>query len=157
MSYDSTEDTLDHIGKVVDLIDRFLVHIARRGRDHDLSKLESPEKELFDKYTPLLQDTTYGSDEYKQYWEEMGVGLKHHYEKNRHHPEHHKRGIDGMTLIDIIEMFCDWKAASMRHADGSFAASLEHNRQRFSIGNQLHNIFVNTANELDLFNHNEVV
>ena len=155
MGYDSTEDTQDHIGKVVDLIDRFLVHIARRGRSHDLSKLESPEKDLFDEYTPLLQETTYGSDEYKQYLKEMGEALEHHYEKNRHHPNHHKRGIDGMTLIDIVEMFCDWKAASMRHGD--FAASLEHNRQRFNIGDQLHSIFVNTANELDLFNRDGAV
>ena len=150
MGYDSTEDTQDHIGKVVDLIDRFLVYIARRGRSHDLSKLESPEKDLFDEYTPLLQETTYGSDEYKWYLKEMGEALEHHYENNRHHPECHKRGIDGMTLIDIVEMFCDWKAASMRHADGDFAASLKHNRQRFNIGEQLHSIFVNTANELDL-------
>jgi len=150
MNYDSTKDTQDHMEKVADLMGRFLVHLAKQGRDHDLSKLESPEKELFDKYTPLLQDTTYGSDEYKQYIREMGEALEHHYENNRHHPEYHEEGIDGMTLIDIVEMFCDWKAASMRHADGDFTVSLEHNRQRFEIDKQLYNIFINTANELGL-------
>ncbi len=151
MSYDSKKDTQDHMEKVARLLGRFLAHIARRGRDHDTSKLESPEKELFDKYTPLLQDTTYGSAEYKQYLDEMGAALRHHYENNRHHPEHYGLGVNQMTLIDIIEMFCDWKAASMRHADGDFAASLEHSRKRFDIEDQLHNIFINTANEFGLF------
>ena len=150
MSYDSKKDTHAHMVKVFVLVDRFVARLGRRGRDHDTSKLESPEKELFDKYTPLLQDTTYGSDEYKQYLVEMGAALKHHYENNRHHPEHYEAGIAGMTLVDIIEMFCDWKAASLRHADGDFGESLKHNRKRFDIEDQLYYIFVNTAKELDL-------
>ena len=150
MDYDSTEDTQEHIWQVGHLMDKFERLVARYAQDHDASKLESLEKELFDKYTPLLQDTTYGSNEYKQYLAEMGAALKHHYENNRHHPEHHEAGIAGMTLVDIIEMFCDWKAASLRHADGDFGESLKHNRKRFDIEDQLYYIFVNTAKELDL-------
>lgn len=152
MSYDSTKDTQEHIEKVYCLIWRFVDELVGRASSHDVSKLGPPEKGGFDKYSPLLRDTTYGSDEYKQYLEEMEAVLEHHYENNKHHPEHHKLGIHGMTLVDIVEMFCDWKAATMRHADGDFTASLEHNRKRFNIGPQLYNILINTANEFDLLN-----
>jgi hypothetical protein len=95
-------------------------------------------------YTPKLKGTTYGSDEYNEFLKEMKSGLDHHYKNNRHHPEHHKNGIDGMDLIDLIELFCDWKAATLRHADGSMKKSIEHNQDRFSIGDQLTKIFKNT-------------
>ncbi len=57
--------------------------------------------------------------------------------------------LNNMSLLDIIEMLADWKAATMRHADGDFAKSLEINRQRFGISDQLHHILVNTAKELN--------
>ncbi len=339
MNYDSRKDTWDHITKVSQLTFKIAKMIERRGYDHDASKLASPERELFDKYTPLLKNTTYGSDEYKQHLAEMGAALQHHYGNNSHHPDwafrneqwkdthvfgdayqisnigrvkrkartvirktqgnfevqeklltpnitpkgyariqlvynskhknifvhtlvcmsfygqpsnpnnqvNHKNGnkldnrlenlewttpvknlqhsydiglrdgtnlkhvihcveldittfgstkmesalkergytkartssilaymntgktshlgltfegvsiaehkeansgINDMTLIDIIEMFCDWKAASLRHADGDFLESLEYNRKRFNISEQLHDIFLNTANAL---------
>jgi hypothetical protein len=35
----------------------------------------------------------------------MGDGLKHHYAHNRHHPEFFgEDGVDGMSLVDVIEM-----------------------------------------------------
>jgi hypothetical protein len=147
--YDSRKDTEDHMKKVEQMIGYFIYELQGRAAMHDNSKLNSPEKELFDKYTPLLQATTYGSDEYKRHLKEMGVALDHHYENNRHHPEHFAGGVSGMTLVDVVEMFCDWKAASMRHADGDFSMSLEHNRDRFDISQQLHNIFLNTVKLLD--------
>jgi len=119
-----------------------------RSEDHDASKLQSPEKELFDKFTPLLRDTTYGSDEYKRYLKEMGAALQHHYEVNSHHPEHYANGIYGMSLLDVMEMLADWKAAGMRHADGDIRESLSINRGRFDIDDQLFSILENTVKEL---------
>ena len=78
----------------------------------------------------------------------MGIALKHHYEINSHHPEHYEEGIDGMTLFDLVEMFCDWKAASLRHSDGNFISSLEYNKKRFNMDDQLYSIFTNTADIL---------
>ena len=49
-----------------------------------------------------------------------------------------------MTLIDLIEMYCDWRAAVLRHDDGDFAESLQINKERFGIDNQLAAIFENT-------------
>lgn len=57
-------------------------------------------------------------------------------------------GIEGMSLLDIIEMFCDWKAATERHNDGDILKSIEHNEKRFKIAPQLSQIFRNTKEEL---------
>jgi hypothetical protein len=53
--------------------------------------------------------------------------------------------IGGMTLLDLLEMLCDWKAAGERHSTGSMQNSLEHNRTRFHIESQLQRILENTA------------
>jgi hypothetical protein len=119
-----------------------------RGWYHDFSKRESPEKETFDEVMPKLKALTYGSDEYRATLREMKAGIDHHYAHNSHHPEHWPLGVSDMSLLDIVEMFCDWKAASERHADGNFADSLEINKQRFAISDQLARIFENTREEL---------
>jgi hypothetical protein len=75
----------------------------------------------------------------------MGEGLTHSYEANRHHPGHFDDGLNGMTLVDVIEMLADWKAATERHADGDLAKSLEIQRERFSLCDQLVAILRNTA------------
>lgn len=59
-----------------------------------------------------------------------------------------ERGIEGMTLLDVLEMLCDWKAAGERHANGSIARSLEVNRTRFGVCGQLQRILENTEREL---------
>ena len=149
MAYDSKQDTIDHIAKVQDLLQTVIIALADRGLDHDKSKLEDPEKFIFDKFTPKLKGTTYGSKEYNGYLDAMGGALQHHYAHNQHHPEYHTAGIDGMTLIDIIEMFCDWKAATLRHDDGDMKKSIVHNASRFGISKQLEMIFENTREVLD--------
>lgn len=147
-SYDSTQDTLDHIAKVQNHLLDVVMELRQRSRFHDLSKLKSPEKEMFDAVTPKLKALTYGSYEYKMALVMMGDALKHHYANHSHHPEHFENGINGMTLLDVIEMLCDWKAASERHADGNLGKSLEINRERFGISDQLMQIFINTAREM---------
>lgn len=73
----------------------------------------------------------------------------HHYASNRHHPEHFSKGVDDMTLVDIVEMLCDWKAASLRQNDGNLLKSIEINAKRFGYDDQLKRIFINTAKLLD--------
>lgn len=147
-NYDSMHDTLDHIKKVQGHLLDVVLDLRSRSLFHDQSKLVSPEKETFDAVTPKLKALTYGSDEYKAALVEMGDALKHHYTHNRHHPEHWQNGINDMTLLDVIEMLCDWKAASERHADGDMLKSLEINRERFGISDQLYQILLNTVSEM---------
>lgn len=148
MSYDSRADTLLHIKRVAQLLTEAAAELIRRANVHDNSKLESPEKELFDEYTPKLKGTTYGSDEYKEYLKELKVALDHHYANNSHHPEHYENGVNGFDLFDLIEMFFDWKAAGERHADGNILKSIEINKERFSLSDQIVDILTNTAKNL---------
>jgi len=146
--YDSKEDTKKHIR----LVQRLLVSMAdefmARGIMHDKSKLEFPEKVMYDEFVPKLRAVTYGSGEYKKNLKDMGVALQHHYENNSHHPEHYKNGINGMNLGDIVEMFCDWQAAVLKHDDGDFGESMKINKQRFDMSDQLYDIFMNTFQDL---------
>jgi hypothetical protein len=45
-------------------------------------------------------------------------------------------------------MFCDWKAATQRMHDGNIRKSLEINKERFEMSEQLYKIFENTVKEL---------
>lgn len=143
--YDSRADTLKHIAAVQKLLKNFIGSLSLRSLNHDQSKLEEPEKPYFDEFTPKLKGTTYGSDEYYQYMDEMKPGLDHHYAACRHHPEHHPNGISDMNLSDLVEMFCDWMAAVQRHDDGDIHRSIDQNEERFAYSSQLRRIFHNTA------------
>jgi hypothetical protein len=144
MNYDCTADTLRHIRRVQALLGIAARDLMRRGEVHDDSKLGPEEKPLFDEMTPLLKSLTYGSEEYKTSLEKLGVALKHHYAANTHHPEHFKNGVAGMNVLDLVEMLCDWKAASERTKDGDFAKSIEIGVKRFKINPQLASILRNS-------------
>lgn len=139
--------TLLHIKRVGILISIFIKDLIERMNRHDDSKLKHPELAIFTQYTKKLADSTYGSDEYKQFLNEMKSALDHHYSNNSHHPEHFENGIDGMNLLDLLEMFCDWKAATERHKDGDINKSIEINSKRFKMSDQLVNIFKNTVKD----------
>lgn len=146
--YDSTIDANAHIVKIQYVINNIIIpELTERAKNHDKSKLESPEKETYDKYIPLLKKVKYGTPEYTKLKDEMAkTGVGHHYSVNRHHPEHFENGIKDMTLIDVIEMFCDWYAASLR-SDTGFMSGLSMNKDRYDISDELNQIFINTYNE----------
>lgn len=148
-TYDSTEDTMKHIYRVEELLNKVSELLSVRGYEHDQSKLISPEKELFDEMTTKLKEVKYGSEEYKECLNKLKPALDHHYANNSHHPEHYPNGINGMCLIDLIEMLADWKAAGERHADGGdIMRSIEINSKRFNIDPQLKQILINTVKYL---------
>lgn len=142
---DCIRDTQTHIDQVREGLARVISALTERGRVHDKSKLESPELEIFTEFTPKLKASTYGSDEYKGFLQSMKVALDHHYANNSHHPEYYKDGVRGMNLLDIVEMFCDWYAATLRHDDGDIVKSIEFNKTRFNMSDDLTQIFLNTV------------
>ena len=142
-------ETQKHIEVVRKYIRSFVDRLTTRGVEHDKAKLESPEVELFTKYTPKLATTTYGSELYHKYLGELQPALEHHYATYRHHPEHFEHGINDMNLLDIVEMFCDWKAATLRQKDGNILKSISINAERFGIDEQLTQILMNTAKTFD--------
>lgn len=143
--YDSQKDTQAHIDRVKQIMDGICKILLDRASTHDQSKLKEPEKQYFDIYTPQLKKLKYGTDEYKESLKNLQVALEHHYEVNRHHPEHFENGINDMTLIDILELFADWKAATERTDDGNIYNSIKVNKKRFELSDQLEKIFENTA------------
>lgn len=171
MTYDSRAATLEHIGEVRHQLLQVLDDLQRRALMHDASKLVEPEVSVFDEFTPLLKDLTYGSDEYNACLAAMGEGLKHHYRVSDHHPEHfipgdpvaiysagypdsawqqgkmliQAEGIHGMNLVQMLEMLADWKAATLRHADGDLRRSIEHNAERFGFGDEIKRLLLHTA------------
>lgn len=145
--FETMVQTYEHKQNVSIYMSGIIRNLLSRSILHDDSKLKSPEVEIFTEYTPKLAKSTYGSDEYKGYLKDMGVALEHHYQKNRHHPEHFEDGINGMNLVDLIEMLCDWKAATLRHNDGDILKSIELNQKRFGYGDELKQILINTINQ----------
>ncbi len=79
---DCIRDTQEHIEQVKEYIAMCIIELTNRALVHDKSKLESPELEIFTEYTPKLKDSTYGSDEYKEFLKGMQEALKHHYANN---------------------------------------------------------------------------
>lgn len=146
-------ETYRHIERVRNLLNVVAMELLRRGERHDQSKLSFPEVKALTEQLPRLSLLTYGSEEYCECLKEMAPAVDHHYQHNRHHPEHHVGGISGMDLVDLIEMFCDWKAASERHKDGNLVNSIDINAMRFSIDPQLVMIFRNTVG---LFGYEEL-
>ena len=147
--YDSAPATHEHRRMVQKFLRMIKDELQSRWTHHDLTKVGPIEKPVFDEYTPKLKDSTYGSEEYKGFLAAMKPALDHHYAKNRHHPEHFENGIQGMNLVDLIEMFCDWKAATMRHGDGDLMKSIDINQTRFGYDDDLLLIF---RNSVALFN-----
>lgn len=139
-------DTWKHIHEVRKLLTSMQAELGKRALEHDQSKLNDPaEMEVFAEFTPKLRDVTFGSDEYRGFLRDMGPAVQAHQRNNRHHPEAHDGGIEGMNLIDVLEMVCDWKAASLRHEDGNFNRSVKICSERFNISPQLAQIILNTA------------
>lgn len=145
----TNNETRKHISNVNKFVSLFNMLLNERAINHDATKMSTPELELFTEVTEKLAGSTYGSEEYNKFLGELKPALDHHYARNRHHPEHYENGIDGMTLVDLVEMFCDWKAATLRHNDGNILKSIEHNTKRFNISPQLSQIFKNTAELFD--------
>ena len=143
-----SNDTEQHIEKVQEYMAGIIERLEARAEHHDASKLEEPERSLFERISPQLSDLEYGSDEYMAKLDELQVAIDHHYRANRHHPEHWPDGVLDMSLIDLIEMLVDWKAASKRYKDKPFEHSLEFNVKRFNIPRGLALLMANTAEDL---------
>jgi len=194
-TYDSRQDTIEHILRVRELLYIAQNKLEARGFAHDQSKLKEPEKSVFDACTGKLKAMAYGSGEYKAALAELKPALDHHYAANSHHPEHFHLwrcplcglvfkesdvppsevfssqprfcpkccpngsmfeatmtphiSVDGMTLLDVLEMLLDWKAATERmKGGGDIRRSLQINTERFNLSPQLVSILANTIEEM---------
>ena len=53
-----------------------------------------------------------------------------------------------MTLLDIVEMLSDWRAATERNKNGNIRTSIEKNTVRYNMSPQLAQIMQNTVREM---------
>ena len=73
-----------------------------------------------------------------------------HDESKLHEPEKERFDYVGTHQhLSKHEMWCDWCAACKRNKGGNIRQSLEVNRERFGLSDQLYNILLNTAEAMD--------
>lgn len=140
-------DTATHKEEVSTNLHVFVKELLDRADTHDDSKLQEPELTGYAQLGVSLSGLEYGSEEYRKNLAALKSTIDHHYANNRHHPEHWPNGINGMTLIDLLEMLADWKAATKRNKNGNLRKSIEINGTRFKMTAQLRQILENTVRE----------
>lgn len=116
--------------------------LKERADNHDNSKLDPKEKEVFESIDNIKREDF---DSYEEYYNctkpLIQKALDHHYANNKHHPEHFEHGIEDMNLLDVLEMVVDWDtSASCRGTK----LDPEYSFKRFKIEPQLQKIILNT-------------
>ncbi len=147
MSSEFVNDLIDHKWRVAAYLRIIANDLFRRAVVHDNSKFSPEEYDIYDEVFPELQKYAYGSPELKEAYKKLGPALKHHFEANDHHPDHFAAGINEMDLVQLLEMVCDWLAASARSQTGIYKG-LEMNKERFHIDDQLFEIIKSTIKHL---------
>lgn len=124
---------LRHRHTVAAYMRRLAYALLETAEVHDLSKLAPDEFYGFVEINHIAREHEFGSDEYNDALAASGDVIGLHYQRNRHHPEHHDRGIEDMSLVDIVEMVADWQAASDVYGKTSFEKGLEVLKERFGL------------------------
>lgn len=144
-----TRHTQIHIMHVRQNIAKVVEDLFDRSGRHDASKLVEPEAESFARIEVERTGVVYGTPEYTAMMASVQPAIDHHYANNDHHPEHFPNGINDMNLMQITEMLCDWKAASMRGQQRPFLEGMTNvSKERFGIDDQLFAVLVNTVKAL---------
>lgn len=137
-------ETQKHVECVRGYIQLCISELQNRQAVHDESKFSTEELPSYAEVTPKLKGSTFGSEEYKGFLKQIRPAIDHHQQTNRHHPEFFTDGVNGMNLIDVLEMVCDWIAAAQRHEDVNYERSLMFCKERFRLSDQLVSIIRNT-------------
>lgn len=116
---------------------RICIALLRRGILHDLSKYYLDEAESYNRWIAATAGLTYGTPEYKAVRKTFEADDRLHYSRNRHHPGYYENGISDMTPLDIIEMVCDWMAASKRVGGRDIVTSITLNKSNFGYDDKL--------------------
>ena len=146
--------TQEHIYNVRKLLNKFADVLKQKGETHDQSKLEEPEvygwaaMDLEPRYE-------YGSYEYYDKLRRFSEVFNHHYKVNSHHPEHFVNPEYEMTLIDMVEMLCDWFAYKQDIPIKEGIELIREQCDRFGFSDTIRSLLTNTYREYmnsDLFN-----
>jgi len=138
MPSDFLIDLIDHKRRVSTYLQNVANALVGRAVVHDNSKFSAEEYEPYEQAFPGLQKYAYGTDEFKAELRKIKPAI---------HPEYFKSGIEGMNLIQLVEMTCDWIAASERSGTDIHKGLLM-NKERFNIDDQLFGVIERTVVEL---------
>jgi hypothetical protein len=116
--------------------------LIKRGIKHDLSKFSKEEFEYIYNLSVRGKNVKFGSKEYYKLVDSVKSAKLSHSQKNRHHFEYHN-SVNDMDLIDIIEVLCDWLAATKRQ-NGNIYKSIIINQKRYNLSTELTNFIKNT-------------
>ncbi|GHO99858.1 hypothetical protein KSF_099060 [Reticulibacter mediterranei] len=147
MPSDYVKDLVDHKQRVAGYMQIVANELFKRATVHDNSKFSPEEFDMYEATFSELQAYTYGSQKYKETVKKLGPAWSHHCQVNDHHPEYFKDGVRGMNLIQLVEMLCDWLAASER-GQTDVLQSLAINKKKFHIDDQLFEVLKNTVKEI---------
>ena len=123
--------TLKHKAWVFLYTSQFALKLFWRGIIHDLSKFRWSEAEGFVRVIDQMPKHEFGSEEYKRCLRAIKPSIDLHYSRNSHHPEFYTDKISGMSIIDVAEMFADWRAASKRNKNPNLDRSLDSLQVRY--------------------------
>ena len=140
---DTEEYIKGHISRVRKHMNTFVQLLLKRAINHDKSKLEEPELSWW-KEMDKEPRYPYGSEEYKQKIKRWDKVFKHHYKYNRHHPEHYDYGVSEMTLVDIVEMMCDWLGYKDTITISEALKVCDEQMKRYNIPDDIRQIIFNT-------------
>lgn len=146
-------ETLKHKNRVGDLLLQAVSDLQSRALHHDDSKFSLDEFTGFAAITKDMAGNPYGSEKYKQKLNEARPTIELHQKRNRHHPEYFRDGIKDMTLIDLIEMLADWKAAGERPGGmNNLRSSIAFGKTRWGFDDQFEQMLINTAQYMGWIN-----
>lgn len=137
---------LEHKRLVAQYLQKATTALFQRAVEHDYSKFAAEEFEPFAANQESFATIPYGTEEYRAALRRVKPAIQHHYAANRHHPEHWANGVNDMDLLDVVEMVCDWIAASQRVPGDTL--KLESLQERFKIEPQLLGIIEHTVTYL---------
>lgn len=130
-------ETLEHNITVQKNLGKLSSSLEARSTTHDASKLSLDEFEGFVGVKLIARKFPYGSKQYEESLKD-NKAIELHFSRNPHHPEHYPNGMADMSLLDIIEMVCDWKATNevrlrKQATEISWEDSLGVQRKRFDL------------------------
>lgn len=145
--YDAGTDIREHQDDVRQFMQAVIVDLHARASVHDDSKFSPEELPLLQTLGEIAEKggkVLLGTPQYEERKALIGPMLEHHYANNDHHPEHHQHGMFGMTLMSLVEMFCDGAAAN-KQRDGGEPMNISHTVKKYEIPPMLESILRNTA------------
>lgn len=132
-----------HIASVQIKLERLVLEIIKRSKEHDSSKLIEPEISLWKKMDEEPR-CPYGTKEYFEKINRNKLVFDLHYKNNPHHPEHFLNGINDMDLVDVLELLCDWISYKEIISYSEAVKIVKQQAKRFNLSEQLTFIMINT-------------